>query len=172
MQASDYRWTCSCCGKAMTGLPLDISYSHPLLWDSLDETSKARSKLGKDFCLVDSGEDGIDRYIRCVLPIPVIGLEDEFCFGLWMSVSEKTWDIYNAEFDSGTSSLKTCFGYLGNGVLGFPNSFLLHANVEFSNDNQRPRVYLREADHDLVRAQYEGVDIAQVERWIAATHRN
>lgn len=156
----------------MTGLPMDLAFGEPGGWHLLSADVRARSTLSDDFCRMDHGGGVIDRFIRCLLPIPVVGLDEDFRFGVWMSVSEASWNIYNDGFDTGVYERDSCFGYLGHDIPDFPGSFLLHADVYFGQGRQRPLVTLHEADHALSHTQREGVTLAQVERWVAATTRH
>jgi hypothetical protein len=164
-----YKWTCACCGKSMTGLPMDLAFREPGGWLDLSAEVRARSSLTNEFCRMDHGDGVVDRFIRCLLRIPVVGLGDDFRFGVWMSVSEASWNIYDAGFDSGVYERDGCFGYLGHTIPDFPDSYLLHADVCFREGQDRPLVTLHDADHALVHAQREGVPLSQVERWVAAS---
>jgi hypothetical protein len=156
----------------MTGLPMDLAFQEPGGWNDLSSDVRGRSDLSDDFCRIDHGGGTVDRFIRCLLPIPVMGLQEEFRFGVWMSVSEASWNVYDGGFDTGVYEREGCFGYLGHTIPDFPGSFLLHADVYFGHQRQRPRVTLHDADHALVRAQKEGVTPEQVERWVAAATRH
>lgn len=45
--------------------------------------------------------DGIYFMIRAVLPIPVNGLEDNFGFGCWSTLSRDHFERYVANFNNG-----------------------------------------------------------------------
>lgn len=153
----------------MVGLPLDIGYQWP---EAYDPGSSQKAELTDDFCRIEHEDGDIDRAIRCVLNIRVPDIDEYFAFGVWMSVSEKSWDIYSAGFKSGTYEVTGCFGYLFNS-LPFPQStLLLHGNVTFGEGNQRPVVWLHDADHPLVHSQRNGVSIAMVEEWVASVTRH
>lgn len=167
MQAESFRWTCKCCGEVRTGLPMDLAFSEPGGWNQLTEDEKTQSHLDHDFCLIRYADGTIDRFIRAVLPIPVPELEGEFCFGVWVSVSEKSWDIYSKGFDDGVYDDEVCFGYLMHDLPDFPDTWLMHVDVEFQPGTERPLVFVHESDHPLVDAQANGVSAGQVERWVA-----
>jgi hypothetical protein len=171
VSAEAYRWRCSCCGGVFTGLPLDIAFDPPVDWDSLDEEDRQTALVNDDFCAVRFPDGQVDRFIRCILQLPVPRLPATFRFGVWVSVSEQSWQVYRDGFDSGEYSQPGCFGYLMNAIPEFEAAAMLHANVRFEPGNARPTVELQEAAHPLARAQREGVGIEQVERWVAMTHR-
>jgi hypothetical protein len=170
MSAEAYHWRCACCGEEFTGLPMDIALGLPVDWDALDQETRAASQLDEDFCQVRNSDGEMDRFIRCLLPLPVPGISSEFRFGVWMSVSERSWAIYRMGFDDGVYSEEGCFGYLMNEVPDYQGSFLLHADVFFQPGKLRPKVVLQEAKHPLVAAQRHGIDLAQIQRWAAKMH--
>ncbi len=170
MSAAAYSWRCACCGNEFTGLPMDLFFEEPFDWQSLDGETRRRSFLDEDFCEVRYGDGTVDRFIRCLLHLPVPELGEDFRFGVWMSVSERSWGIYLDGFGKGSYETGGCFGYLMHEIPDYPGSSGLHANVCFRPDDLRPIVELQDADHPLVAAQREGIDIAQVTRWAAMTH--
>lgn len=87
-----------------------------------------------------------------------------------MSVSEKSWDVYNAGFTSGTYAEDGCFGCLMNEIPEYPASQALNADIWFQPDRLRPRVIFHESGHPLFVAQRDGIELAQVERWAAMAH--
>jgi hypothetical protein len=171
MSAEAYRWRCACCGEEYAGLPMDIALALPISWDDLDADARAASQLDDDFCEVRYSSSQVDRFIRCVLALPVPGIADEFHFGVWVSVSERSWNIYRSGFDSGVYGEEGCFGYLMHEIPDYEGSYLLRADVFFQPENLRPSVILQEAAHPLVAAQRHGIEVAQIERWVALSHR-
>lgn len=171
MSAEAYRWRCVCCGEEFTGLPTDIAFDAPVSRDGTGEGGQSTFRKNDDFCEVRHASGRTDRFIRCLLPLPVPQLTGEFCFGVWMSVSERSWNIYRDGYDDGQYEDDGCFGYLMHDIPEYPSSMHLHANVVFQPGKMRPRVFLQDTDHPLFAAQRDGVDVAQIERWVALTHR-
>jgi hypothetical protein len=151
---------------------MDIALALSFDWDDLDAETRAASHLDEDFCELRYSNGEVGRLIRCVLPLPVPGIAGEFRFGVWMSVSEKSWDIYRAGFESGVYGAEGCFGYLMHEVPDYAGSYHLHANVFFQPDKLRPTVLLQDAEHPLVAAQRHGIVVEQIERWAALSHRS
>jgi len=151
---------------------MDMAFDAPVNREALEDGARSTFRKNDDFCEVRRASGKTDRFIRCLLPLPVPQLSDEFCFGVWMSVSENSWNVYRDGYDSGHYEEELCFGYLMHDIPEYEGSLLLHANVVFQSGNLRPKVFLHDADHPLVAAQRDGVDVAQIERWVALAHRS
>lgn len=159
----DHHWICPCCGEEQTGLIDSVSYQYPDNWMTGDEQTDPNGKMNEDFCIFDRGNGQMERYIRCILLLPIQEHERSFMFGVWISVSEDSWEIYRDGFESGQYSEDWCHGFLGNEIGPFPDSFILQCEVVFGEDNNRPEVFFYEADHDLVVAQANGISVGKVE---------
>ena len=100
------------------------------------------------------------------MEMPLIGEFEggaQFDFGVWISVSERNWDIYWEGFESGKYVEEGCFGYLSNSISVYPDSFNLPADVYFGSGNQRPKVVLHERNHPLVNDQMTGMRVEIIE---------
>ena len=93
----NHAWTCRCCGTQFNTLPLDFASKAPDHWFQIPERERpARTKLDGDVCMIDRQ----DIYVRGCLEIPIIGLDDHFTWGLWVSVSKESFrrilDLWDA----------------------------------------------------------------------------
>ncbi|TGU18065.1 DUF2199 domain-containing protein, partial [Mesorhizobium sp. M4B.F.Ca.ET.150.01.1.1] len=95
--------------------------------DALDDVARSTFRKNDDFFLFFYATGQTDRFIRCLLALPVPQLSDEFCFGVWMSVSERSWNVYRDGYDSGQYEDELCFGYLMHDIPEYPSSMHLHA---------------------------------------------
>jgi len=172
MSAEAYRWRCSCCGEEQIGLPMAMGFEGPRPWEYFDDAKQAESFLNSDFCKIVRLNGEIERYVLGILILPVPEIDAEFQFAVWVSVSERSWDIYSAGYGAGEYKAEGCFGFLANAVPGYGGSSGLHADVWFQPDGLRPLIALHDGDHPLISAQKDGVDLAQVEQWAASIHRN
>lgn len=170
--AQRHIWTCSCCGQRIAGLPLDVSLRVPDNFLYLSDAEKDRSFCTSDFCVLENADGTVERYIRCVTKLPVPALEDDFTYGVWMSVSQRSWDVYQRGFQSGQYEDAGCFGYLGNNLSDFTGCFGLEADIRFEPGNARPSVVLHDADHPLVKAQRNGIGVATVEAIVAGLRQH
>jgi hypothetical protein len=81
-------WTCRCCGRQFDTLPLDFACEAPDHWLEIPESERdARGKLDSDVCMIDDK----DTFVRGCLEIPIIGREDCFIWGVWVSVSKASF---------------------------------------------------------------------------------
>ena len=82
------RLDCRCCGRQFNTLPLDFACEAPDHWFEIPESERdARGKLDSDVCMIDDK----DIFVRGCLEIPIIGQEDCFIWGVWVSVSKASF---------------------------------------------------------------------------------
>ncbi len=149
---------------------MDLAFADPVDWEALDDETIDFEAKDDDFCEIHFKDGTIDRFIFCLMPFPVPELDAEFRFGVWVSVSEASWNSYEKGFIVGEYDKDGCFGYLVNEVPDFPGSQLLNVDVWFRSDGLRPVIYLHDVDHLLVAAQKNGLDTAQIARWASSDH--
>ena len=170
MSAEVYRWRCNCCGEDYEGLPTDLAFDPPFTWESFREAGGKDTHIDDDFCALFYENGSVDRFIRCIMTFHVHELGNDFRLGVWVSVSENSWNVYAKGFNTGVYGVHGCFGYLMHEIPEFPGSALLHLDVHFRDGQLRPEVFLQDSDHPLVAVQREGVSVTQVQRWVATTH--
>lgn len=150
---------------------MSMGFDPPLVWATLDEATRAASWADTDFCEINHGNGTTERFIHCVLPLPISGMEGEFTFAVWCSVSEKSWEIYKAGYGSGDYAEKGCFGFLIDRIPDLESTSNLPANLWFEPDGLRPWVELHDGPYPLVLAQREGIEPSQIERWASMMHQ-
>ena len=168
MNMSKYVWRCQCCGKDMLGLPMSVAYEAPRMWYEIDETTRSRSSLEGEICIIRLDDKKVNHFIHCELSIPVRGIDGSFEFGVWACISKESLDIYKAGRETGTFAEKACHGYFMHDVFGFEGSLHAESAVIFRPGKQRPEVRLRDGRLALARAQAEGVPIKKIEELASA----
>ena len=167
-----FAWTCRCCGKQFSTLPLDFAFDSPTYWTQLSEEERKRSFLGSDICTI-----GEDRFIRGCLEIPVLGTSERFAWGVWVSLSEASLQradqLWNApEIDPDEPAR---FGWLSNElkrVYGV-STLNLKASLRFRGGNLRPLIQVEPGEHPLAREQAAGMTLDRVQELAAALlHRH
>jgi hypothetical protein len=144
---------------------MDLAFADPVDWEALDDDTINYALIDDDFCEIHFKDETVDRFIFCLMPFPVPEFDEEFRFGVWVSVSEASWDAYKDGFLVGEYDREGCFGYLANELPDFPDSQLLHVDVWFQPAGRRPRLTLHDVDHPLVAAQNNGIAATQIARW-------
>jgi hypothetical protein len=164
----EHTWTCRCCGQQFNTLQLDRAYHAPDQWFSVPEAERdTRTRLSADACI----DDREDFFVRGCIEIPVVGTNELFIWGVWVSVSRESfvrinelWDATDVEDDPPK------FGWLCNSISEYPETLLLKTLVHLRSGNKRPSIELEPTDHPLAIEQRQGISIARVEE-IAARSR-
>lgn len=161
----NYAWTCPCCGKQQNALPLDYALQVPDYWLSLSEEEKTnRGWIGTDICIVDG-----HFFVRGCIEIPVIGRDDKFVWGAWVSLSEESFkrvrELWNERV---IENEPPKFGWLSNRISVYPDTLHLKTDVYLRGDNLRPLIVLEPTEHALAVEQREGISLARVEEIASA----
>jgi hypothetical protein len=151
------KYKCSKCGQEHEGRP-SIAFDSPDYYDSLnEEDKKSIATLSDDLCVIRH-EDQTDRFIRAVLHQKVNDDCQTLDYGVWVSLSEKSFKDYVDNFDNEDHNA-TYFGFLSNNLTGYKNTLTLRTNVVLRG-KIRPEVIPHDDqfDNDFVRDYYEGID--------------
>lgn len=110
--------------------------------------------LSEDFCVVD----GEHFFVRCAFRLPVHGLTETFGFGIWSTLSRANFDIYLNAFDNGTyANMGPWTGWFSNRLELFEDTLNQGCWVQPRLGRQRPLVTLANEEHELARAQEDGI---------------
>lgn len=152
------KYTCAKCGKEHEGWPA-ITFDSPFYYNELsDEDKNSIAKLSDDFCVIKH-EDQTDRFIRAVIHQKVNGDCQTLDYGVWVSLSEKSYKDYLDNYENEKHE-GTYFGYICNKLVGYADTLLIKANV-ILRGKTRPEVIPHDdqQDNDFVRDYYKGIDI-------------
>jgi hypothetical protein len=152
------RFTCACCGRTIEGLP-DLAYDAPLHYRQLTPEEQGKAWLSADLCVVDE-----DRFVRVVCPIPILGADEFFNWGVWVSLSAANFDRHVSTFNQDQSHLDVMFGWLCNRIPGYPDTLNLQTTVAPSGGRQRPTIWINDvhADHPLHIEQNDGMTMERL----------
>lgn len=121
--------------------------------------------LDSDLCKI-THDKGTDYFIRTILEIPIHGIAESFMWGVWVSLSEKSFVRYVETYDDPVEG-DGFFGWLCNGLPGYPDTTSLAADVRVQLDGTRPTLHLHrgdpDEDHPLVIDQYEGISVQRAQ---------
>lgn len=99
------KYTCSCCGKEHEEWPA-LGYTSPTNYEVLSEEEKEIiAELSSDFCTIRR-PDQIDNFIRVTLTFKVIDHCQDLEYGLWVSLSDKSFQDYKSKGLQRISSLQ------------------------------------------------------------------
>lgn len=164
------KFTCKCCGKEHDEWPA-IAYSSPSPYLDLTEEELEYSELTSDFCIIEYPEQ-TDRFIRVVFVQEVIDSCQDLDYGVWVTLSEKSFDEYvenynNKEFEA------TYFGWFSNYLPDYEFTVNIPATVEVNNTIGRPLIYPhRDYEHQLVHDFYNGITKEEAEKRINTALKN
>ena len=162
------KYTCEICGQVHESLPA-IAFDAPYHYQCLsDEEKNSIAELNSDFCII-TYEDQIDRFVRAVLYQKVKGHCEDLHYGVWVSLSEKSFQDYKAHFDN-DSHEAVYFGYLSNWIPGYENTTSIKTNVEVAGDGNRPVVipHDNQMDHCFVADYFHGISKEEAEARVKA----
>jgi len=156
---SSATWTCNSCSDQHEGM-FDLMAFAPEHWlkDEVYEPNSALRLdgdfLSEDFCVLG----GKYFFVRGVLEIPVHGVAEKFGLGAWSTLSRVNFERYIEAFDSGShSDLGPWGGWFGNWFKPFEDSRNQPCLVHPQLRRQRPVFTLEDDEHELARAQLEGI---------------
>jgi hypothetical protein len=162
--AAIFAFKCTSCGEIHEGSP-SFGFKTPDQYACLsDEEKTVMGTLRGDFCTITDGA-GTDYFVRGILEVPIIGVADPFLWGVWVSLSKKSFDRYSETFKAPVEG-DGFFGWVSNDIAVYPNSALRPADVVVQLGNQRPKVVLHKNDlqpDQLAIDQAQGISIARAQ---------
>lgn len=155
-------FTCSTCNEYHEGVPFDYGFKFPEYYFEIpSEERDERIQVNDDLCVVDDEFF----FIRGCIEIPIIGEDKYFVWGVWCSLSEKSfervqelWDVEEVENEP------PFFGWLNSSLPSeiYPETLNLKTNVYLKNNNQRPFIDIEPTEHPLAVDQVNGITIERI----------
>jgi hypothetical protein len=161
----DHSWTCRCCGRSFTTLPMNYSFSAPRNWLALPEAErKARATLTDDLCTIGDNE----YYVRGCLEIPVAESAEPLVWGVWVSVSKESFRFILDRWDAPIPDDEPArFGWLATWVNAYPEPGEISCSVYLRSSNLRPLIVLQPSDDPLAIDQRDGISLDRVKQFAA-----
>jgi hypothetical protein len=155
-----HAWTCSCCGRQYDELPLAFAAPAPLHYYAVPEAEReARVLLSDDMCSIDDQAF----YVRGCLDIPVIGHDEPFSWGVWVSVSEESMALIFETWEAPDRARHAPrFGWLSATLRTYPEILNLKTMLHLRPPPIRPFIELEPIDHPLAIDQQQGITIERV----------
>jgi hypothetical protein len=148
-------YTCRCCGRYHTELPLHYGAAAPVHWFAIPADERPRRcQLSSDQCVID------DRHFYMVgnLEIPVLDTAELFSWDVWVSLSPANF-VRACELweQPGREAEPPNFGWLSTALPGYPDTVNLKTHVHTREVGRRPRIELEPTDHPLAVEQRAGI---------------
>ncbi|MEU0797135.1 DUF2199 domain-containing protein [Amycolatopsis sp. NPDC005961] len=155
----DPGYTCTCCGDHHSQLPFAYGAPAPAFWhDGL--TTEPNSVLEPERCVIG----GEHFFLRGRLVLPVLDAEDDFEWGVWVSVSkdnflraQEVWDNPDREAEP------PYFGWFATELPGYESTLNLKTHLHTGPVGERPAVELEPTDHPLAVEQRTGITLVRVQ---------
>ena len=162
-----FRFKCAWCDQWHVGMPTfgaDAPYHYHEV--APEERSK-RCDLGSDDCVID--EEFF--FVRGCLDIPVLGQEERFSYGIWVSLSKDSFHQFIRYFDKPKRShVGPFFGWLSAALALYPDTVNLKTRVHLRDNGIRPSIELEPTDHPLAIEQRDGISVSRVAEIFAYYH--
>ena len=158
-EAPVFRYKCRSCDEWHMGIPT-LACDAPDAYLALAEADRAsRCTLESDVCVID--EEYF--FIRGNIHVPVHGLDDEFSWGVWCSISCDNFNDYMSVYESDSRTEHgPYFGWLSVTLSIYPDTINLKTNLHLQSPGFRPSIELEPTDHPLAREQREGMSQARL----------
>ena len=151
----DFEFKCSCCDEVHKGMP-HLGASAPIYYFGIPKEEKStRAILTSDTCVLDSKE----YFVRGCLEMPVIGYEDYFSFGAWVSLTKDNFFKFERLLDEQDREQNDpMFGWFSTRIWTYEGLEELKTLIHFRNDGIRPFIELEPTEHPLSVGQREGIE--------------
>ena len=153
---------CSSCGKWHDELPLDFGADVPdLVYEIPPSERKARVVGNSDFFVIDEE----NYFVRGVIEIPILGHEQTFNWGAWVSLSEKNFKRMTELLNSDEREKEPPYFCWLCTALPYPETTLaLKTMVHTQPVGVRPKIELEPTSHPLAVEQRHGITMERVQQ--------
>ncbi len=136
-----------------------FGWDYPVQYLLISEQERERRvELSSDGCVID--EQWF--FVRGCLDIPVHEHDDPISWGVWCSLSRKSFLRYGELFDQvDREPGESFFGWLCSAIPDYPDTRQLKTMVRLRPWPTRPFVELEPTDHPLAVEQREGITAAR-----------
>lgn len=111
------------------------------------EERQDRCQLTSDTCIVD----GQHFFVRGCIEIPVVGADEPFIWGVWVSLSPENYKEFCLLLEKDDrGSFGPYFGWLSASLKGYPETEDLKTRVHLRNCGVRPYIELEPTKHPFI----------------------
>jgi hypothetical protein len=154
-------FACRVCGKRHDVLPLSFSVKAPQAVTAIPlEELERRVVITRDQCVID----GRDFYLRGRIPVPILGLDEPFIWGVWAEISPKSFLRSNHIWHTEGREREPEFpGWLNNELPLFGSTINLEVAVQTQKVGWRPHFRVVDQAHSLAAEQRKGITLKRAE---------
>jgi len=160
VQTSTETWKCATCAESHVGVPMSFAAEFPDMYANIKgEERDTRALIGSDQCVIDRQWF----FLRGCLEVPILGSEEPFVWGLWVSVKEEVYDqVSDSWTHEGREKLHGPYkGRLANSLTVYPETLKLKTEISLQPVGTRPLFRIEETDHLLAEEQSAGISRAR-----------
>lgn len=153
------------CGEEHSIDEIELTFRRPDDAAKLSAADRARLlEENSDLC----GIEGKRFFIRALLPLPVESRELPYSIGLWVDVTQATFDrVYNL-WDSEDQLTEPPFAaHIANEIPTAAGSLGLNAKLRLTGPTTRPNVFLQPSGHQLYTEQARGISAHRASEYSA-----
>jgi hypothetical protein len=151
------KYRCASCDLEHDDIPA-FHFDRPSdYWAVPEEKRDTDVHLTSDSCVI------ADRFffVHGCLEIPIIDHDQVLTFGVWLSLKEDNFLIWQDCYElDHRAHIGPFFGWLCSRLPIYPDTIHLKTMVHLRDHGIRPRVELDQTDHPLAIAHHEGITIA------------
>ena len=150
---------CQTCGELHKGMP-GFDAAAPLSYYAIPEPDRAsRCALGTNDCVIDR----TSFFVLGCLEIPVHDADEPLIWGVWISLSELSFEAWLEVFEhEHRSHVGPFFGWLNAWLKPYPDTMNLKSRVHLRDHGLRPTIELEPTDHPLAVDQRNGISVGRV----------
>jgi hypothetical protein len=148
------------CGESHAAVPMSFAVDFPDMYANMKREERDTSALiGSDQCVIN--QQWI--FIRGCLEVPILGSDEPFLWGLWVSIREAVYDeISDCWTLEGRERLHGPFkGRLANSLPVYPNTLNLKTEIRLRPVGERPLFRIEETSNLLAQEQCFGIPLAR-----------
>ncbi|WP_417678031.1 DUF2199 domain-containing protein [Roseibium sp.] len=150
-----FLFKCACCGEIHEGGPSFSTDKPPAFFGIPEDERNDRIKINSGLCVID----GEEFWIRATLSVPILGTDDTFLWGVWVTQSKESFDRYVETYETDQSG-DGSFGWLMVSLPGYTRDDqpMISLPVDVFWGPERPEVRIHDdQDHPLAIDQREGI---------------
>jgi hypothetical protein len=163
-------YVCEICGQFHTGQYISLAFDSPDPYAAVKDNEGDRAHLGTDDCVIGNDEC----YLRGIIELPIVGLDEVFLWGAWARVWQKDYDEFAAHYDAaGRENLIGPYKVrLSNKLPGYdPETLNLQCTLKVQPVGTRPLLVIDEPAHPLATEQRNGITLTRA-RQLSAMARH